>query len=75
MEIPAQVREVAKGLGTNIEYLGIYEGKRIFSVFTITAEGIGVETGMPILVYYDGNSAKVKIDGSNFQVLDALNVS
>ena len=73
MNIPDKVKEEAMGLGDNIniEYLGKYNGEDVFSV------GFSEEcdTGMPILVIYNGEEATLKIDDESLDIFYTLTAS
>lgn len=75
MEIPKQVIEAAFGLGTEVKYIGVYQGENVYEVYTLAPDGCGVETGMPILAFFDGKTARIEINSKNLSILTALNAS
>ena len=70
--IPKQVRDAAKEYGSHIFFLGEHKGKKVYEVCTLDENGIGVETGMPILAFFDGENAHIEISDSNLQIIDAF---
>ena len=75
MNIPKQVEIAAKGYGTHIDYLGEYKGEQVYEVYTPDKNGVGMETGMPILVFFDNKEARLEVSADNLTVLMALNPS
>lgn len=75
MKIPKQVRNAAHPYGTGINRLGTYKGEQVYEVFSTDKNGRSIETGMPIMVFFDGKTARVEISDKNLSVLMAINAS
>jgi len=75
MNIPEQVKKAAKGLGTHIDYLGEHNGEQVYEVYTPDKNGVGLETGFPILVFFAKEEARLEISDDNLTVLMELNPS
>lgn len=59
MKTPKQVIEAAKGIGTKVVFEHNLKGYAVFSVTTPSDTDPPTPTGLPIVILFDGDNAKV----------------
>lgn len=59
MKTPKQVIEAAKGIGTKVVFEHNLKGYAVYSVTTPSDTDPPTPTGLPIVILFDGDNAKV----------------
>lgn len=58
--IPKKVSEAADRMGCNsIEYVGVYKDAKVFGIGQVDKDGFPMPTGLPTLILWDGETAKI----------------
>lgn len=71
--IPQAVTQAAKSQGFNkVSYKGEYEGSSVYSVGCVRDDGQVVPTGLPTIILFKNNNAKMICGMESFDILDTF---
>lgn len=60
MDIPKIISQKAAEQGcNNVEYVGFYKDTKVFGIGQVDKDGFPMPTGLPTLILWDGETAKI----------------
>lgn len=72
-EIPKKVSEAADRMGCNsVEYVGVYKDAKVFGIGQVDEDGFPMPTGLPTLILWDGETAKIIGGEDSLLILSSL---